>query len=371
VLSFVRSIVTVNGVEKNGSGPILPQCMTVGGRLYLAYNRNTGAANKVGLFVSSDDGQNWTEVPNFPVTTTGTDLPRLAIGPSGTGVTGEQALWVSFYAPHARLCGIKVNSSGFTGTWRDEPLSNGTDCRKTGVAVGPSGEVMVVYTYVGSRVTTAYTAIDPDGFGATYSLIYPNNFQIQWGTGDEFPIALCSFVEYTSVPSLAFDTNHKAYLVYHARTTGSCTDYSCNAYCSDTDIFIRDAASTTSWNWSSERSLSGAVTKSQLFPRIAADTTRPLVAATWYDCRNDGSHKNAHTYAAVSRDGFSTMRTFQITPGTSSGTNSVTSELYDYVSMTFYRGWIYPVWQDNSNSTGDNTDGSKNKFDSYIARIPY
>ena len=44
------------------------------------------------------------------------------------------------------------------------------------------------------------------------------------------------------------------------------------------------------------------------------------------------------------------------------------NELGDYVGLDFYDSVLYPCWADNSNSTGDNPDGTGN-FDYYGARV--
>jgi hypothetical protein len=38
--------------------------------------------------------------------------------------------------------------------------------------------------------------------------------------------------------------------------------------------------------------------------------------------------------------------------------------------LTFISGIAYPVWADNSNSTGDNPNGTLSRFDVYGAQVP-
>ena len=41
----------------------------------------------------------------------------------------------------------------------------------------------------------------------------------------------------------------------------------------------------------------------------------------------------------------------------------------DYEGLAFYGGNYFYVWADNSNSTGDNPDGTLNELDIYTARV--
>jgi hypothetical protein len=43
----------------------------------------------------------------------------------------------------------------------------------------------------------------------------------------------------------------------------------------------------------------------------------------------------------------------------------------DYDGLSFYAGVAHPSWSDNSNSTGNNPDGTLNKLDIYTAAVPY
>ena len=42
----------------------------------------------------------------------------------------------------------------------------------------------------------------------------------------------------------------------------------------------------------------------------------------------------------------------------------------DYTHAAFVGGMFWPAWSDNSNSTGDNPDGTLHQFDLYTAKIP-
>lgn len=43
---------------------------------------------------------------------------------------------------------------------------------------------------------------------------------------------------------------------------------------------------------------------------------------------------------------------------------------FDYTGLAFSAGWLYPVWSDNSNSTGNNPDGTS-RLDIVTCRFAY
>ena len=62
---------------------------------------------------------------------------------------------------------------------------------------------------------------------------------------------------------------------------------------------------------------------------------------------------------------------FQISAGTSNSHVSGNRIDYgDYTGLSFYGGVAHPAWSDNSNSTGNNPDGTLNKLDIYTAAVP-
>jgi hypothetical protein len=123
-------------------------------------------------------------------------------------------------------------------------------------------------------------------------------------------------------------------------------------------------------------------TNSQFLPRIAVDQTTGNIAVSWYDARNDAgsgssgstnsiANDDAQLYATVSTDGgVSFQPNVRVSTGTSNaGTASNGIDYGDYTGLDFYNGHFYPVWADNSNSTGDNPNGSLSRFDIYTANV--
>jgi hypothetical protein len=358
------------------------------GNLFLAYNGQptNGSATKVALYVSTNHGDTFSRVTSFPYTTTGTDLPRLTSGPSGPSSTNA-ALWVSFFDGMygSRVCGTLVSglgTSGISSNWINVSLTNlnGGSSKLTGIAVGPNGETLVSYVNLytesnGAPPRTLYSALDADGLGTNYTFAATTNFTLDWGWEPIQAVGCSSGNAIVPIPSLAWDrVSNRVYVAYHSRpTTCPSSDSHCTNCPVDTDIFVRVGVG-PNFIWGDPIRVNAVTNKNQFFPRIAVDDQTGATIVTWYDCRNSGSNSRAQLFGAVSRDGFSIAPTnFQINPISSDGTTGFTLGFWDYTGMTFYKGWAYPAWQDNSNSTANNPDGSccTNKFDLYISRIPY
>lgn len=63
-------------------------------------------------------------------------------------------------------------------------------------------------------------------------------------------------------------------------------------------------------------------------------------------------------------------KNFQLNPVSSLATTSTGAHYYDSSGLAFYRGWLYPVWGDLSNGTGDNPDGTS-KPDILVCPLPF
>jgi hypothetical protein len=133
-------------------------------------------------------------------------------------------------------------------------------------------------------------------------------------------------------------------------------------------------------NWSGTlRVNTDSGTNSQFFPKLAVDQTSGKVAVSWYDCRADlTNNRKTQLYAAVSSDGGTTFsaNNFQLEAGQSDvsliNDGYGTVNYYDYTGLTYYGGYFYPAWADNSNVTGNNPDGSSNNgMDVYVAKVHF
>ena len=80
---------------------------------------------------------------------------------------------------------------------------------------------------------------------------------------------------------------------------------------------------------------------------------------------------DAMLYGTYTVDGGATFApNFRISDGASNSHDAQNILDYgDYTHATFVGGRFYPVWSDNSNSTGTNPDGKLHALDLYTAKI--
>jgi uncharacterized repeat protein (TIGR01451 family) len=274
--------------------------------------------------------------------------------------------------------GAQVTGLGAIGTFTAAQSAPGSANGSFGdIVVGPAGQVMVTYESPSSGQGPANILInvDVDGFG-------PGGFAAartvtSTGVGGFHFIPAQSRRSVDTEAGLAWDNNPasahfgRVYLMY--------TDEAPNES-NNTDIKVR-FSDNNGTNWSAAvRVNDDATTRSQFLPRMAIDPTSGNLAVSWHDCRNDSgsgagdrdgvANTDAQFYAAVSEDGGATWSpNVRIGPGTSSATTANNGIDYgDYSGLTFYNGSFHAAWADNSNSTGDNPNGSI-RFDIYTARV--
>ena len=85
---------------------------------------------------------------------------------------------------------------------------------------------------------------------------------------------------------------------------------------------------------------------------------------------NSAANNRVELWGAVSADGGLTFTpNVKISAGSTSGVGLGSgNELGDYLGLDYSAGVFYPVWADDSNSTGDNPNGTAN-LDYYGARV--
>ena len=121
---------------------------------------------------------------------------------------------------------------------------------------------------------------------------------------------------------------------------------------------------------------------SQFMPAIAVDQATGDVAISWYDCRNDAGtggpgdtdgipNDDAQIWATYSTDGGATFApNFRVSAGTFSAPDAQSFFDYgDYTHAAFQSHLFYPAWSDNSNSTGQNPDGTLHQLDLFTAKV--
>jgi hypothetical protein len=325
------------------------------GNLFLV-NINS-ALNAVVLFLSTDGGANFTTLQT--IDTGNIDQPSVKAGGGSVWVTWNDNGTIR--ARGAAVTGLGTGNIGAFTAEQAAPGSAGSDGQFGDIAIGPTGQVVVTY----QSDTQIFANTDADGVGAG-------------GFGAQVTVTGTNVAKFDSVTpqdtrtidaeaNLAYDrsggaNNGRLYLSY----TDEAPDES-----NDTDIFVR-RSNDDGATWSARvRVNDDATTRAQILPNISVDQTTGNVAVSWHDARNDSGNNNTQFFGAASTNGGVTfLPNFQISAGTSNEDVAGSGVDYgDYTSSDFASDLFYPVWADNSNSTGDNPAGANSTFDIYTARV--
>jgi hypothetical protein len=320
----------------------------------------------------------------------GNGLARSGSAPKGTAsadqpsiATGAGSVWVSYTSYPAvviQAAGAAVTGLGQHGDFsapESVPTSNGRG-NFGGTAVGPEGQVMVIYQdqtngQGGSRI---YTAVDPDGRGAD-GFGNPRFFARSRVGGFDY-IAAQPDRSVDAEANLAWDHSGG---VHDGRVYAIWTQEVKNE--SDDMNIMFQSSDDNGATWTPAVRLNDDATKnSQFNPAIAVDQATGFVGVGWYDARNDLGNggpgdtdgvrnDDAQFWATFSTDGGATFASnFQVSQGTSNAVDTASSFDYgDYTQAAFQSNSFYPAWSDNSNSTGDNPDGTLHQLDLYTAKI--
>lgn len=366
------------------------------GNLWMTYLVNTNG--NVLVAVSTDGGLTFSKVAEIvPTTPTGSKAPsgatpkRLRSPSNNPNILGDQpsisagpnSVWVSytsFPSTVVQAFGASVTGLGTFGSFsapQSVPTSAGRgDFGDT--AVGPDGQVMVTYQDQtnGQGGTDIYTAVDANGLA-------PGGFS------DPRLLARSAVGGFDSIPAqpdrtidaeanLAWDRSGGP---HNGRVYAIWTQESPNES-NNTDIMLQysDDNGTT---WTAPVRLNDDHTaNSQFMPAIAVDQSTGDLAVSWYDCRNDlgtGSpgdtdgipNDDAQIWATYSTNGGVTFApNFQVSAGTFNAPDAHSFFDYgDYTHAAFQSHLFYPAWSDNSNSTGQNPDGTLHQLDLFTAKI--
>ena len=368
------------------------------GNLWMVY-LFSGSNGNVPIAVSTDGGLTFQKVAEIvPVKPKGIG-PTGNVGSKGNRLSakgaasadqpsisaGAGSVWVS-YAVYpstvVQAAGAEVTGLGHFGdftTPEDVPTSLGKG-NFGDTSVGPDGQVMVIYQdqTSGQGGARIYTALDPDGLGPV-GFGRPRFFaRTRVGGFDYLPVQPDRSVD--AEASLAWDRSGG---VHDGRVYAIWTREVKNES-DNMDIMLRHSDDDGA-TWSSARRLNDDnTTNSQVNPAIAVDQTTGNVAASWYDARNDHGtggpgdtdgvpNDDVQVWGTYSKNGGATFASnFRISQGTTNASATVTGSgfnLGDYTHDAFEAGTFYPAWSDNSNSTGDNPDGSLHELDLYTAKV--
>jgi hypothetical protein len=353
------------------------------GNLFLSYLYNVG--NIVPVALSTDEGRHFTVIANIakPASSKAAmskaqrGLFRFVDQP--TIVAAEHEVWLVFNGGGPMVAtGAPVSGLGLVGGFIPVEVVHGTNnCTYGDVAIGPAGQIMQACTLTESgqgggkiRVSVDPDGLGPHGFGETVTVT-----DTHVGGFDFIPPQPDRSVD--AEPGLAWDRtggphNGRVYLVYTLEHPNESNN---------TDIFVR-YSDDQGLTWSAPvRANDDNTVNSQFLPKISLDPTTGHIAVVWYDARNDLGlggpgdtdgipNDDAQFWGTFSADGTAFGKNVQISEGTSNANDSGNGiDFGDYSGLAFYGGVAHPAWADNSNSTGNNPNGTLHEFDVYTAAV--
>jgi hypothetical protein len=365
------------------------------GNLWMTYLINT--TGNVLVAVSTDGGLTFSKVADVvPTTPTGSRAPsgatpkRLHAPSNNPNILGDQpsisagpnSVWVSytsFPSTVVQAFGTRVTGLGLFGSFstpESVPTSAGRgDYGDT--AAGPNGQVMVTYQDQtnGQGGSHIYTAVDANG-------LRPGGFSdpvllARSAVGGFDYIAAQPDRSIDAEANLAWDHsggphNGRVYVIWTQESPNESDN---------TDLMFQysdDGGAT----WTAPDRLNDHTANSQFMPAIALDQATGDVAVSWYDCRNDlgtgGAgdtdgvpNDDAQIWATYSTDGGAAfVPNFQVSAGTFNAPDAQSFFDYgDYTHAAFQSNRFYPAWSDNSDSTGENPDGTLHQLDLFTAKV--
>jgi hypothetical protein len=341
----------------------------------------------VAVAYSTDSGATFTWMAYLGTSGIDVDQPRIATGPGGKVAKGS--VWVTWRDNDGFLyaAGAPVTGNGQFGKFIAPQKLQGTKDKAYGrIQVGPKGQVVVTYQddladQAPPKVGNIYAATDTSGLGAGPGFdaaitavpdVHVNSPAIHVGFRSDLPAAHRRQPD--AEANLAWDRSGnfgvnadkgRLYLVY-MDSSNFIVNGGMNPNV-DTDIYEVDSDDNGK-TWTFPQKIQRPDTNSQFLPAIAVDQTTGYVAAAWYDARNDPGNTKAQIYGTISTDGGQTwLRDKLIGQAVSDASKANSFEYGDYIGLDFNNGSFYPIWADNSNSTGDNNRGGS--MDVYTAKV--
>jgi hypothetical protein len=353
------------------------------GNLFLTYLFNV--ENTVPVALSTDGGLSFHIVANIAKpektkTPPNKERSLFRFVDQPTIVAGAGAVWIVFNAGGPMVAtGAAVTGLGAVGSFQSiEIVPGSNNCTYGDVAIGPGGTVMQVCTLgeSGQGGGKLLVSVDPDGLGPVGFGKRVSVTDTHVGGFDFIPAQPDRSVD--AEPGLAWDRtggphNGRVYLVYTIEQPNESDN---------TDIQVRHSDDKGA-SWSAPvRVNDDAGVNSQFLPKMSLDPTSGHLAVSWYDARNDlGAggpsdtdgvpNDDAQVFAAFSSDGTTFTPNRRVSAGTSNSQEAHNGiDFGDYSGLAFYNGLAHPAWADNSNSTGQNPDGTLHELDIYTATVP-
>lgn len=340
------------------------------GNAHLVYMARVGFQSAMVYATSDDGGVSFSTVTIEPQSSFN-DKPWIATGPDASDPTLQRQVVLITYANASGLIAKAATVSGLGNVGAFSANSTYSTFGNYGIpAVGDDGEFVVTWMNPagGQGPANVLFTSDTNGlvgginFGAITPITTSNagGFDFIPATPDRSTFA---------APYLAYDLSNGP---YRGRLYCAYADETANEN-DDFEIFIR-YSDDNGQNWSQRiRVNDDAGVNSQFFQSIAVDPVTGAVFLGWYDARNDlGDGNGADTdnvantdveyFGTASMDGGLTWDTnVRISDGSSNQIRDLFdpgNDFGDYTGVAVYAGIGYAVWADNSNSTGDNPEGT-------------
>jgi len=337
------------------------------GNLFLSYI-DKGTRNAQILDLSTNGGATFSYLTALAAQP---DQPTVTTGPGSSPGTGS--VWVSWSGNlgYMWVDGAPVTGLGAVGAFGAAQAIIGSQGFSYGdIAVGPSGQVMMSFGPASAVLGGSIYTATSNGLGQPFGEAQPATTTVVGGF-EAIPAQPTRGID--SESGLAYDRSsgpHKGrvYLMYTDATLAGSTN---------TDIYVRYSDNSgASWS-GAVRVNDDAGSASQFLPRLAVDQTTGELGVSWYDTRNDPLNVQAELFGAFSTDGGATFTpNVKISARASSEAGADPPpagypdlDYGDYTGSSFAAGKLFPAWADNSNSTGENPDGTLKGFDIYTAAV--
>jgi hypothetical protein len=333
------------------------------GNLYITYIDGTLA--KVVTLLSVDGGQTFAILAQFGPASV--DQPTVTADSGAVWIVWNQA--GQMVARGAAVTGLGTAKIGAFGGLQTIP---GTiNCNFGDIAISPNGAVVQTCESPsgGAGPANILVNIKADGLGP--NPFGPANTATATNVGGFAPIPAQSRRTIDAEAGLAYDRNRSSrhfgrlYLVYtDAPAVGNAA----------TDIMLRFSDNDgATWSNPPIRVNDDASGNSHFLPRIASSRFSGNIAVCWHDCRNSPGNNTMQEFCTIAPPtGRSPkfMPNAQISGGTSDGNGDGGGGIQfgDYSGLTYSRGIAHPAWADDSNSTGNNPDGTT-RYDPYTNRV--
>ena len=145
------------------------------GNLFFCHLLSNGAESGVVVLLSTDGGRSFNTLTNFSEGCCGLDQPKLTTGPSGS--PGTSSVWITYcdeLNTNIVASGAAVTGLGQVGAWSSPAyVLNSTQYNWGSIAIGPTGQVALVFQHVTftneSRYTQIRMSVNPGGLGGTFA----------------------------------------------------------------------------------------------------------------------------------------------------------------------------------------------------------